>query len=108
MITKQTIEEVHVQYTVGEDGYIYQGVLEFTPEEYAKQTDKTMDVAIMAVYDKWMEHMLAPIPAITDEDKQDRLDQIAKEKAVLIAEADKLTAELVAVEKPIIEVVARG
>jgi len=98
MVEKTVVEEVNVQYTVDEDGYIYQGILTFTPEEYAKQTDKTMDAAIAVVYDKWMEHMLAPIHVPTDEEKTKRLEQIARDKATLDKEETKLTAELAAVE----------
>ena len=98
MIAKQTIEEVHVQYTVDEDGYIYQGILVFTPEEYAKQTDKTIDAAIAVVYDKWMEHMMAPIYVPTDDEKTKRLEQIERDLASLAGEKVKLTAELASIE----------
>ena len=95
MIEKTTLEEVHVQYTVDPgDGYIYQGILVFTPEEYAKQTDKTIDAAISVVYDEWMQHMTAPIHVPTDEEKTKRLEQIVRDKASLVAEELKLKAEL--------------
>ena len=100
-IVKQVIEQVQVQYTVDEDGYIYQGILVFTPEEYAKQTDKTMDAAIAVVYDKWMEHMLAPIHVPTDEEKTKRLEQIERDLTSLAGEKVKLTAELTAVIKAV-------
>jgi hypothetical protein len=91
-VTKNAVQYTELQYTVEEDGFVYQGTIRSEGEK--AMDEKAADAAIAAEFAQWKALMQAPAKVMTVEEKTATAARLEKDAAYAAAKAATLRAEV--------------
>ncbi len=109
VIDQQVTTRVSVVFWVKENqDSPYQGLLAFTPEEFAKVDDKTLQARQLEQFEAWKIVRDTPPKEITRDDKERMLADVRQQKDAIAQAEAALLAELDAEPDPKAEAVAEA